>query len=106
MRKNTRQSWQILWDHSSKVIQVKSLYEKVDEKRLLGDFYLNQIITGHGAFKTYQDRSFGKSPWCFCGKDEGTVEHTIIKCDAWQDIRDTYFFKKNSSSIKELLQYN
>ncbi|GBM15934.1 hypothetical protein AVEN_270604-1 [Araneus ventricosus] len=103
VKKNIRQNWQILWDHSSKGKQVKKLFDKVDEKRVLGDFYLNQIITGHGAFKTYQNRFFGKSPWCFCGKDEGTVEHTILKCDAWQNIRDTYF-KKNSSSIKELLQ--
>ncbi|GBO15169.1 hypothetical protein AVEN_242920-1 [Araneus ventricosus] len=58
------------------------------------------MITSHGGFKTYLNRSFGKSPWCFCAKDEGTVEHTILKCDAWKDIRDTYF-KKKSSSIKE-----
>ncbi|GBM93083.1 hypothetical protein AVEN_114367-1 [Araneus ventricosus] len=77
------QNWQILWDHS------KKLFYKVDEKRVLSDFYSNQIITGHGAFKTHQNRFFGKSPWCFCGKEEGTVEHTILKCDAWQDIRDT-----------------
>ncbi|GBM12202.1 hypothetical protein AVEN_21010-1 [Araneus ventricosus] len=62
MRKNIRQNWQILWDHSSKGKQVKKLFDKVDEKRVLSDFYLNQIITGHGAFKTYQNRFFGKSP--------------------------------------------
>ncbi|GBL94457.1 hypothetical protein AVEN_235572-1 [Araneus ventricosus] len=52
---------------------------------------LNIVSRGHGAFKTYQNRFFGKSPWCFCGKDEGTVEPTILKCDALQDIRVTYF---------------
>ncbi|GBM09717.1 hypothetical protein AVEN_186420-1 [Araneus ventricosus] len=31
--------------------------------------------------------------------EKWTVEHTVLKCDEWQDIRDTY-----SSSIKELLQ--
>ncbi|GBO19274.1 hypothetical protein AVEN_101680-1 [Araneus ventricosus] len=72
MRKNIRQNCQILWDHSSKSKQVKRLFDMVDEKRVLGDFYLNQIITGHGAFKTHQNRFFGKSPWCFCEKDEGT----------------------------------
>ncbi|GBO15135.1 hypothetical protein AVEN_272154-1 [Araneus ventricosus] len=105
MRKNIRQNWQILWDPSREGKQVNKLVDKVDEKRVLGDFYLNQMITSHGAFKTYQNRFFGKSPTCFCAKDEGTVEHTILKCDAWQDIRDTYF-RKNSSSIKELLQHN
>ncbi|GBM35640.1 hypothetical protein AVEN_244525-1 [Araneus ventricosus] len=99
MRKAIRQNWQILWDHSSKCKQVKKLFDKVDEKRVLGDFYLNQIISGHGAFQIYQNRFFSKSPLCFCGKDEGTVEHTILKCDAWQDIRDTYF-KKTAAPLK------
>ncbi|GBN16345.1 hypothetical protein AVEN_248089-1 [Araneus ventricosus] len=79
VRKNISQNWQILWVHSSKGKQVKELFDKVDEKRMLGEFYLNRIITGHGAFITYQNRFFGKSPWCLCGKDEGTVEHTILK---------------------------
>ncbi|GBO33242.1 hypothetical protein AVEN_137095-1, partial [Araneus ventricosus] len=57
------------------------------------------ILTGHGAFKTYPNRFFGKSPLCFCGKDEGTVEHTILTCDAWQDIRDTCF-KKTAAPLK------
>ncbi|GBM04831.1 hypothetical protein AVEN_252789-1 [Araneus ventricosus] len=103
VRKKIRQNWQILWDHSSKGKQIKKLLDKVDEKRVLGDFYFNQIITGHGAFQIYQNRFVGKSPWCFCEKDEGTVEYAILKCDAWQDIRDSYL-KKNSSSVKELLQ--
>ncbi|GBL73239.1 hypothetical protein AVEN_159294-1 [Araneus ventricosus] len=89
MRKNIRQNWQASWDHSSKGKQVKKLFDKVDERRVLRDFYLNQIIKGHGAFKNYENRFFGKSPWFFCGKDEGTVEHNILKCDEWQDIRDT-----------------
>ncbi|GBM23717.1 hypothetical protein AVEN_257629-1 [Araneus ventricosus] len=88
-KRNIRLNWQILWDHSSKGKQVKKLFDKVDEKRVLDDFYLNQIISGHGTFKTYQNRFFVQSPWCFCGKDEGTVEQTILKC--MKDMRDTYF---------------
>ncbi|GBN68750.1 hypothetical protein AVEN_148778-1 [Araneus ventricosus] len=45
---------------------------------MLGDFYINQIIAGHGSFKTYQIRFFGKSPWCFCGKVERTMEHLSL----------------------------
>ncbi|GBM25334.1 hypothetical protein AVEN_232468-1 [Araneus ventricosus] len=107
MRKNIRQNWQILWDHSSKGKQVKKLSDKVGEERMLGDFYLNQIITDHRAFKTYQNRFFGKSPWCFCGKDEGTVEHlrNILSLNVMNGkTSDIITLKKNSSSIKELLQ--
>ncbi|GBN93797.1 hypothetical protein AVEN_219919-1 [Araneus ventricosus] len=53
--------WQERWTLSQKGSTTKKFISKVSLKRVKGDFYINQIYTGHGIFRTYQNRFFDKS---------------------------------------------
>ncbi|GBN28650.1 hypothetical protein AVEN_185861-1 [Araneus ventricosus] len=57
-----------------------NFFDKVDLKRLKGDFFLNQIFTAHGIFKTYQNRFFGKSEECNCEADKEDAQHLLLEC--------------------------
>ncbi|GIZ01784.1 RNase H domain-containing protein [Caerostris extrusa] len=56
--------WQNHWVNSAKGRAVFEIYEKINPKRTLGNFFLNQIITGHGAIASYQHKFFNGSSTC------------------------------------------
>ncbi|GIX76015.1 hypothetical protein CDAR_443051, partial [Caerostris darwini] len=75
-------------------------------KRVQGDFYLNQIITGHGTIGAYQARLFDKDPSCMCGHSFEDRAHIIYDCPEWDEIRRR-FFPSNHKEVKlELLLAN
>ncbi|GBL86981.1 Retrovirus-related Pol polyprotein from type-1 retrotransposable element R1 [Araneus ventricosus] len=51
---NIRENWQARWSNSRKRIWTRTFYEKVDTKRICGDFYFNQVLTSHGVFGSFQ----------------------------------------------------
>ncbi|GIY62382.1 uncharacterized protein CEXT_513801 [Caerostris extrusa] len=59
--------WQTHWVNSAKGRAVFEIFDKVNPKRTLGNFFLNQIITGHGAIASYQHKFFNGSSTCSCG---------------------------------------
>ncbi|GIY52239.1 hypothetical protein CEXT_417091 [Caerostris extrusa] len=53
--------WQHRWDNSSKGREVFSILPLVKTTRVQGDFYLNLLLTGHGALAKYQARFLEKN---------------------------------------------
>ncbi|GIX76558.1 hypothetical protein CDAR_500011, partial [Caerostris darwini] len=78
--------WQVAWSSSSKGREVFDLCPVVSLKRIHGNFYLNQLITGHGALAHYQERFFHKGDVCLCGKAVEDRLHLVYNCERWQDI--------------------
>ncbi|GIY12459.1 hypothetical protein CEXT_179301 [Caerostris extrusa] len=61
--------------------------KKVNLNRLHGNYFINQIITGHVAIAIYQHKSFSSSPACNCGKEVEDRDHIIFKCELRKEIR-------------------
>ncbi|GIX73543.1 hypothetical protein CEXT_736931 [Caerostris extrusa] len=83
--------WQANWTSSIKGREVFELCPVVHLKGLHGNFFINQLITGHGALAKHQNRFFHKSDVCACGKAVEDRSHVILHCERWQDIRKTHF---------------
>ncbi|GIX79766.1 uncharacterized protein CDAR_77401 [Caerostris darwini] len=99
-------NWQHRWESSTKGRSVYTLFPKVSTKRVQGDFFLNQLITGHGTIAIYQQRFFGKTANCQCGHPMEDIHHIIYVCPLWDSIRKK-FFPRNFQSVKlELLLFN
>ncbi|GBM63835.1 hypothetical protein AVEN_193635-1 [Araneus ventricosus] len=95
--------WQERWTLSRKGTITKKFFSKVSLKRVKGDFYINQIYTGHGIFRTYQNRFFDKSIECHCGEAVGDVEHVLLRCKLWEPDRESLRLKLNLP-LTELLR--
>ena len=52
------------------------------------DYYLTQVLTGHGRFQNYAHK-MGKAPNSKCRycPEEDSAEHTIFYCIRWKDPR-------------------
>ncbi|GIY95375.1 hypothetical protein CEXT_570041 [Caerostris extrusa] len=72
---------------------------KVNLNRLHGNYFINQIITGHGAIAIYQHKFFSSSQVCNCGKEVEDRDHIIFKCELWKEIRGKYFLITLRTSI-------
>ncbi|GIY54769.1 uncharacterized protein CDAR_391051 [Caerostris darwini] len=83
---------------------IKKLIKK--EIRVQGDFFLNQLITGHGALAVYQNRFFGKAPTCDCGNPREDRNHLIFDCPQWDNIRHKFFPLNYKRSTIDLLLFN
>ncbi|GIY12635.1 uncharacterized protein CDAR_188951 [Caerostris darwini] len=83
-------AWQQQWT-SVKGRAVHMLCPKVNLNGLHGNYFINQIITGHGTIAIYQHKFFSSSPACNCGKEVEDRDHIIFKCDLWMEIRGKYF---------------
>lgn len=83
--------WQEDWDTTSNARDLHITLNKVSTNRCLGNFYINQVLTQHGAFREYQNRFFRKNPNCRCGQDRGTRDHYIFHCQRWREIREKFF---------------
>ncbi|GBL81164.1 hypothetical protein AVEN_83210-1 [Araneus ventricosus] len=69
----------VCWDATDKGQWTKKFFRKVKLKRILGDFYLNEICTRHEVFQIHQELLFGKTSNCFSLLAEGTVEHVMLE---------------------------
>lgn len=96
-RRNSVTRWQARWeDNNTKGQWTKRLIPNIakwlDCTHRQLDYYLTQVLTGHGAFKTYT-RRIGKeeNDTCvYCGESD-TVEHTVFQCNRWGGIRETVY---------------
>lgn len=89
--KESIRNWQEEWNQSSKGRRTFKFIPKVSTDRCIADFYINQVLTGHGVFPVYQSRFHGKDDRCFCSQSLGTVEHIIYDCDLFNNIRINHF---------------
>ncbi|GIY48821.1 RNase H domain-containing protein [Caerostris extrusa] len=83
--------WQTHWASSAKGRAVFEIFDKVNPKRTLGSFFLNQIITGHGAIASYQYKFFNGSSTCSCGPSIEDRNHILFHYSNWTDIKKKYF---------------
>ncbi|KAJ8910522.1 hypothetical protein NQ315_012819 [Exocentrus adspersus] len=89
-RENTIQKWQDIWNQTEDVAQwTKQLIPQVDDwlkcRHRKTDYYLSQILTGHGSFTAYTNR-IGKTDSDACRYCSGidTTAHTLFECPRWQ----------------------
>ncbi|GIX94876.1 hypothetical protein CDAR_41771 [Caerostris darwini] len=83
LKHNVLTEWQNHWVNSAKGRAVFEIYEKINPKRTLRNFFLNQIITGHGAIASYQHKFFNGSSICSCGLFIEDRNHLIFQCINW-----------------------
>lgn len=92
-RERTLETWQARWSQNSgKGDWTRKLIPNIKKwtERKHGNmsFYLSQMLTGHGVFKTFLKR-IGKATddecWYCGGRD--TPEHTLTQCPEWEDLR-------------------
>lgn len=85
--------WQKRWDETTLVAQwtkrlIPNIGQWIMNKERQTDYYLTQVLSGHGRFQNYALR-MGKSENSICRycPDEDSVEHTIFHCIRWKEIR-------------------
>ncbi|GBM06992.1 hypothetical protein AVEN_125227-1 [Araneus ventricosus] len=100
---NMRENWQARWLDSRKGIWTKTFYEKVDTKRICGDFYFNQVLSGHGVFGLFHASMFGKPAECQRGQIIESVSHVILECELWRDLRSERPKNWKNKDLKELV---
>ncbi|GBM66462.1 hypothetical protein AVEN_265932-1 [Araneus ventricosus] len=100
---NIRGNWQVRWSDSRKGTWTKKFYEKVDTKRICGDFYFNQVLAGHGVFGSFQGSMFGKPAECQCGQNIESLSHVILECELWRDLRSEWPKSWKNKDLKELV---
>lgn len=90
-RKQMIEAWQQRWARAQQGSWTRrlipSLEQWLDRKHGEVDFFLTQVLTGHGSFGTYLCR-IRKRPTARCiyceGDIEDTSEHTVFKCPKWE----------------------
>ncbi|GIY45304.1 uncharacterized protein CDAR_246041, partial [Caerostris darwini] len=85
IKKEILAEWQDRWSNSTKGREVFLLLPRVNVTRVQGDFYVNQLISGHGALAAYQHRFFGKAADCTCGHPLEDRKHLIYDCPQWDN---------------------
>ncbi|GIY54772.1 uncharacterized protein CDAR_391081 [Caerostris darwini] len=90
LKEINKTTWQQQWLASNKGRDVYQLCPTINLNRIHGNFYLNQIITGHGAIGTHQSRFFNANPVCLCGAEEDKI-HIVYNCKQWTKIRKKFF---------------
>lgn len=80
------------------------LKKEVSYKKHCSDFYINQIVTVHGAIPDHQARYFGKYYVCLCGFTIGSIEHIIKHCILTHNIRnESSHIDWDNITVKKLL---
>ncbi|GBM56688.1 hypothetical protein AVEN_98178-1 [Araneus ventricosus] len=98
--------WQERWNNSAKGSWTKKFFKEVKFNMLYGDFYYNQVLTGHGVFGAHQERLFGKEGGCSCGEQRETIEHILLKCKIWGEERDDWPKGWLQKDISDLVIYS
>lgn len=95
-RQETTTKWQANWDAAIKGRWTRRLIPLIRPwtERRHGEtsYELTQLLTGHGCFEDYLER-IGKAPTTVCqecdSQSSDTAEHTLLKCQAWDEQRQT-----------------
>lgn len=100
--------WQIRWDRATKGRWTYRLIPKIGTwlSRQHGtvDYYLTQVISGHGCFKAYLYRvGHAQNPYCEqCGPSViEDAEHAFFKCPRFNSIRSALNTKRGSCITPE-----
>ena len=94
IRSDMVKEWQKRWDETTQVGQwtkrlIPNITLWIDSRFRHLDYYITQVITGHGRFENYAMK-MGKteSSKCrYCTEDD-SVEHTVFQCAHWSDERN------------------
>ncbi|GIX78884.1 RNase H domain-containing protein [Caerostris extrusa] len=106
IKQETLTEWQNKWSTSLKGREVYTLYLEVKTTRIQGDFFINMLITGHGAIASYQARFFNKPTTCNCGHPLEDRRHIVYDCPQWNNVRGLYFPQNHQRAKLELLLHN
>lgn len=85
--------WQEKWDTDDGTANwtkrlIRDIKQWVDRKFGNVDYYLTQILTGHGGFYAYLHRfSLSNTDECQYCHQVDTAEHTLFECDRWKEER-------------------
>ena len=89
----TRERWKERWDSDTKGRWTARLINQLDTwlDRDHGEvnYYLTQLLTGHGYFRAYLYRmkKTNGAECRYCGHDRDDAEHTFFNCTRWDEIR-------------------
>ncbi|GBM67146.1 hypothetical protein AVEN_162419-1 [Araneus ventricosus] len=100
-RKEILKAWQERWPAGSKARWIYSFLSKVDYKRMNADFFLNQVLTGHGVFPCHQSRFFGKDPQWPCIRAEGSIFQVLLECQKCAYLRQSWPSNLQSKELTE-----
>lgn len=106
------ETWQNRWDGDNKGRWTHELIPDVKKwvRRTHGEtnFYLTQILSGHGNFGKYLYKFKIKSTaTCeLCNEAEDDVQHTIIICRVWQNLRNMFPVASGTNRTIEALFNN
>lgn len=103
IKREINKIWQDQWDNSTTGRKTYELIREVSTARIISDFHVNMVITGHGIFPTFQAQRFGADPYCWC-EEEGTMNHILHECTLGAEIREKYFpYNHKDVQLKHLL---
>lgn len=108
-RNNTMRTWQERWANQTQKAQwTKRIIPDVTDwmkcEHRTGDYYLTQVLSGHGAFRHFAKR-IGKDTTdeCMYCREQDTVEHTIFNCARWREERDRAYGELQEELTPETL---
>lgn len=103
LRRVVMEEWQRRWNDSEKgrwtYRWMPSVDERLDRSWIYPDYYVTQMLTGHGDFRE-KLRSFGLSEEgsCRCGEGEETADHVLRTCKRFGEER-----RRMEEEIRRLL---
>lgn len=92
-RDRTIQTWQQRWTAETTGNWTRRLIKDLRPwtERDFGDvdFYVTQLLTGHGYFRRYlHNMNKVRTPDCkYCGHERDDAEHTFFECDRWTGLK-------------------
>lgn len=103
-RNRTTTKWQQEWDAEAITFQwtkklISEIKNWVERKHGEINYYLTQLLSGHGRFNSYLCRfNIKDNDHCiYCGQT-ATSEYTVLKCSRWNSIR-----KKATDTIGQVV---
>lgn len=117
LKQHTRQQmyqlWNYEWDEYEGAKVTKKFFKSVEHRlrtNLEIDYYVTQIISGHGNFNVYLN-NIGTSGSRLCSCDvvtEDTAEHCLVCCNNFSDIRAEFINDtgiESPTSIEAIVSY-
>ena len=113
-RQRTLNEWQLSWQNEPRGKWTARLIDKLDPwlNRKHGeiDYFLTQLLSGHGGFQSYLHRvGKARSPDCvFCNRVADDAEHTFFSCERWDGLRQQLYADTGELSpdniVREMLK--
>lgn len=85
LKKTALENWQTRWDSDETGRRTYDFYPRVNQKRILGNHYVNQVLTGHGCEGPYQRRFHGRAANCGLCRVENTYIHILQECPKYEN---------------------